>query len=240
MRTAYLPLWFDAPLQSWAFASRFQRRVTGLFPTKSGVIGLICAALGLAKGSDEERTKLPQLAALRMIAWHFPRLSPGGSKEPFMMQRLEDFHTVLNTRRASGAINSDPVVTHRQYLLEARFGVQLSGQATLLGEIAAALLNPRWGVWFGRKSCLPAAPIQIGGPYASEPEAWQALLGAAGIPLETAEDGFSKMEEVANFNIGTDTYNDQPLSFGTANSSGVEGRQFSPRRIRVIAKSAIY
>ena len=48
------------------------------------------------------------------------------------------------------------------------------------------------------------------------------------------------MEEVANFNIGTDTYNDQPLSFGTANSSGVEGRQFSPRRIRVIAKSAIY
>ena len=85
MSTAYLPLWFDAPLQSWAFASRFQRRVTGLFPTKSGVIGLVCAALGLAKGSDEERTKLPQLAALRMIAWHFPRLSSGGSKEPFMM-----------------------------------------------------------------------------------------------------------------------------------------------------------
>lgn len=85
MRTAYLPLWFDAPLQSWAFASRFQRRATGLFPTKSGVIGLICAALGLAKGSGEERTKLPQLAALRMIAWHFPRLSSGGSKEPFMM-----------------------------------------------------------------------------------------------------------------------------------------------------------
>ena len=37
---AYLALLLDAPLQSWGFASRFQRRTTGLHPTKSGVIGL--------------------------------------------------------------------------------------------------------------------------------------------------------------------------------------------------------
>jgi CRISPR system Cascade subunit CasD len=152
---------------------------------------------------------------------------------------MEDFHTVLNTRRASGAVNNDPVVTRRQYLLEARFGIRLSGDAALLGEVAAALRNPRWGVWVGRKSCLPAPPVQIGGPYLSEPEAWQALVRAAGISLETAEDGFSKVEEVAEFKTGTDTYNDQPLSFGTGNSSGVEGRQFSQRRVKVTAKSAI-
>ncbi len=60
--TAYLALLLDGPLQSWGFASRFQRRTTGLHPTKSGVIGLICAAMGLAKGSPEERATLPELA----------------------------------------------------------------------------------------------------------------------------------------------------------------------------------
>ena len=47
----YLALLLDGPLQSWGFSSRFQRRTTGLHPTKSGVIGMICAAMGLAKGS---------------------------------------------------------------------------------------------------------------------------------------------------------------------------------------------
>jgi CRISPR system Cascade subunit CasD len=240
MSAAHLPLWLDAPLQSWGLESRFQRRNSGLFPTKSGVIGLVCAAMGLAKGSDEERVKLPQLGALKLAAWNFPRLGSGSDGETLLMQRLDDFHTVLNTRRASGAINNDPVVTRRQYLLEARFGIRLSGDGALLEEIAAALVDPRWGVWLGRKSCLPAAPVQIGGPYATEPQAWLALLRAAGFPPETAEEGFSKLEEVTTFNAGTDTYSDQPLSFGTGSSSGVEGRQFSPRRVRVIPKSISY
>ena len=38
--TGYLALVLDGPLQSWGFASRFQRRTTGLHPTKSGVLGL--------------------------------------------------------------------------------------------------------------------------------------------------------------------------------------------------------
>ena len=59
--TAYLALLLDGPLQSWGFASRFQRRTTGLHPTKSGVLGLICAAMGLAKGSREEQRTLPAL-----------------------------------------------------------------------------------------------------------------------------------------------------------------------------------
>jgi len=50
----YLALMLDAPLQSWGFASRFQRRTTGLHPTKSGIAGLLCAALGVAKGSDAD------------------------------------------------------------------------------------------------------------------------------------------------------------------------------------------
>ena len=60
--SAYFVLMLDGPMQSWGFASRFQRRTTGMHPTKSGVIGLICAAMGLPKGSKTEADLLPKLA----------------------------------------------------------------------------------------------------------------------------------------------------------------------------------
>jgi CRISPR system Cascade subunit CasD len=69
---------------------------------------------------------------------------------------------VLATRRASGALNKDAVVTRRQYLLDARFGVILAGDRSVLERAAAALQNPVWGVWFGRKSCIPAEPVYRG------------------------------------------------------------------------------
>jgi CRISPR system Cascade subunit CasD len=94
---AYLALLLDGPLQSWGFASRFQRRTTGLHPTKSGVIGVICAAMGLAKGSDEEQSKLSELAKLKMTSIAIPRAPQASSVRPPVL-RLEDYHTVLNTR----------------------------------------------------------------------------------------------------------------------------------------------
>ena len=59
--TAYLALLLDAPLQSWGFSSRFQRRTTGLHPTKSGVVGLIsAAAVGAStKARRQKRAMLP-------------------------------------------------------------------------------------------------------------------------------------------------------------------------------------
>ena len=71
--TAYLALLLDGPLQSWGFASRFQRRTTGLHPTKSGVVGLICAAMGLAKGSPDGPVTLANVANLNMTSVVIPR-----------------------------------------------------------------------------------------------------------------------------------------------------------------------
>ena len=45
-----MALLLDGPMQSWGFGSQFERRSTGLTPSKSGVAGLLCAALGLVKG----------------------------------------------------------------------------------------------------------------------------------------------------------------------------------------------
>jgi len=227
--TAHLALLLDAPLQSWGFESRFQHRTTGLHPTKSGVIGLICAAMGLGKDSPEERATLPKLAALKMISIAIQREQVNrwtGEKSELAVRRLEDFHTVLNTRRASGKMNDDPVVTRRQYLLDARFGVILTGNRLLLQRMATALADPVWGVWFGRKSCIPAEPI-CRGVFASAAEAEKALIGDA--PLES----FTTVTDAESFAEGTDSLNDQPVSFGDGTSSGPDKRQFAVRRIRV-------
>lgn len=226
---AYLALLLDAPLQSWGFASRFQRRTTGLHPTKSGVVGLICAAMGLVKDSQEERDTLPNLTNLRMISIVIPRTQTNawsGQTEELAVRRLEDFHTVLGTRHASGSTNSDPVVTRRQYLLDARFGVILKGDHALLEQVAAALQNPRWGVWFGRKSCIPAAPIYQG-MFATQTDAQRALIG------DTPLEAFTVVAEVERFDEGTDSLADRPVSFGDGTSSGPDKRQFAIRRLKV-------
>jgi len=223
---AYLALLLDAPLQSWGFESRFQRRTTGLHPTKSGVIGLICAAMGLAKGSLEEQADLPSLAKLTMTSIAIPRGGPRSVAAELPVRRMEDFHTVLKTRRASGKMNDEAVLTRRQYLLDARFGVILAGDRALLERVSDALQDPVWGVWFGRKSCIPAEPI-LRRLFDTEPEARRVLIGDR--PIEE----FTTVVEVTRFEEGTDSLSDQPVSYGDATSSGPDRRQFAIRRIRV-------
>ena len=135
-------------------------------------------------------------------------------------------HTVQNTRRANGALNQDCVLTHRQYLNDALFGIILSGEKVFLEEIAESLADPIWGIWLGRKACVPSAPIlagtkmQPGGVKESQNLALDILIGKS--PL----DAFNYQEDVASVLDGKDSIPDKPVSFAT------ENRQFSPRRIK--------
>ncbi len=230
--TAFLALLLDGPLQSWGFASRFQRRTSGRHPTKSGVVGMICAAMGLAKGSRDEHDTLPGLSRLRMTSVAVPRRQSNSDQPELPVRRLEDFHTVLGTRRADGSMNHDAVITHRQYLLDARFGIILEGDQSLLERTSAALRDPAWGLWLGRKSCVPATPVFVKLTESRE-TAWNAILSACGFQPELPIDGFTTVNEVDRFADGTDTINDQPMSFGDGTSSGPDRRQFSSRRIAV-------
>ena len=55
------------PMQSWGTSSRFDRRDTGKEPSKSGVIGLLSAAMGIGR---ENWVDLEPLAALSMGIRH--------------------------------------------------------------------------------------------------------------------------------------------------------------------------
>ncbi len=220
--TAHLALLLDAPLQSWGYQSKFDRRTTLSYPTRSGVIGMLCAAMGIDRADS---ARLAAFADLQMTVYV---LRHGN--------RLTDFHTVGGgwdkkknpgniARTAEGKIGNT-VVTRREYLEAARFGVVLAGPRSRLEEIAAALKNPRWGIWLGRKSCIPASPV-LQGVFDSPEAALARLRQAAGTATEPAGQSLRVITEAAEFADGSDTLMDRPLDFAE--------RTFAPRRVRVDA-----
>jgi CRISPR system Cascade subunit CasD len=244
---AWLALWLDAPLQSWGFESRFERRHTGMFPTKSGVLGMLCAASGASKGSAREREIIEAFAPAGMVAVRVPRRPRG---RDLSVRRLTDYHTVLGTRTADHPKprEEQTVQTWRDYLLDARFVVLLPGAPAAVAVAARALSEPVWGVWFGRKSCIPASPVLVVTPdgepstntFTSREAAWRAALVFAAkldetnaFPPDLPLESFTHVADAKTFSEGTDTWNDLPIGFGRPDSSGVEGRQFAPRRVNV-------
>lgn len=209
--SACLVLRLEGPLQSWGFEDRFNRRKTAMLPTKSGLLGLCCAALGAGRGSDREQLWLPRLNALSCLVVALPR-------EQWSIRRMEDFHTVQNTRTADGKIK-DTHITHRTYLNDAGFAALLTGDEATLTELGDALQDPVWGVWLGRKACIPSAPV-FHSLHRTESAALATLLGDQ--PLSA----FTRQRDAANFAEGSDSVNDSPATFA-------DPRQFTPRRVRL-------
>lgn len=245
---AWLALWLDAPLQSWGFESRFERRHTGMFPTKSGVLGMICAAMGAGKGSPREREILNGFTAPGMWVVRVPRNARGRELPP---RRLTDYHTILETRTAANPKprKDQTVQSWRDYLMDARFVALLPGARAVAAEAAQCLHDPTWGVWLGRKCCVPATPVLVADAnqsvFATRDAAWRAALafiapldGERAFESDTSVETFSHVRDDIDFANGTDTWNDAPVAFGRPDSSGVEGREFTPRRVQVVSKSS--
>ena len=210
-----LAIRLEGPLQAWGFDSQYNRRNTGLFPTKSAMAGICCAALGYSRGSEKERDFLKCFRNIKMTAIAIPRMVKG---KQLALRRLEDYHTVQNTITAKGEIK-DCHITRRQYLTDSSFGVLLEGNAAIIYKINEALDNPHWGIWLGRKACIPTAPI-LAGIKGSKEETVKLLIGDK--PLRS----FTIQEEVSEFAAGHDSLPDSPDSFA------IERRIFSPRRVK--------
>ncbi|NWH05258.1 type I-E CRISPR-associated protein Cas5/CasD [Desulfobacter latus] len=209
-----LGLYLDAPMQSWGYQSRFDRRTSFSFPTKSGIIGMICAAMGVDRSSPNI---LQDLSILKMTMLMFQNNG-----------RLTDFHTVGGgwdkksnaghiVKTAQDRVGST-VITRREYLQQSRYGVLIMGESLFLKKIADALYDPKWGIWLGRKSCIPATPV-CQGIFSDEKAAINHLEKIAGNQV------LRTMEEADCFEEGSDTLNDIPVHFGK--------RSYSPRRVRI-------
>jgi len=151
MSTNALFLRLEGPLQAWGDQqSKFVIRRTAEAPTKSGIIGMLCAALGVSRPEALEEW-LPKLGNLRMGV----RIdSPG--------VRWWDYHTVgagMKMRTAEGKSKDGAMLTRREYLCDASFLVALQGEPGLIDELSKAMENPKWTLYLGRKSCVPSRPI---------------------------------------------------------------------------------
>ncbi|MFA7438949.1 type I-E CRISPR-associated protein Cas5/CasD [Castellaniella sp.] len=173
MSHPYLLLWLEAPLQAWGHDSKFGRRESLHFPTRSGVLGLICCARG-AGGAQAEW--LAQWTGLDMQVMAYVRADGGGRPLPHP-PLLRDFHTVgsgyddrdpwqtlLIPKRQDGgkAVGGGSKLTWRDYLQDMAYAVVLQVPRQLAGEVATALQAPRWDVYLGRKHCVPVEFIYQG------------------------------------------------------------------------------
>lgn len=136
------------PMQSWGTTSRFDQRDTGKEPSKSGVIGLVAAAMGIDR---ENWIDLEPLTRLTMGIRH---------DRPGLPKR--DYQTAQHIISADRSKIHETAVTTRDYLADAAFLVGLECKDRLLLErIYVALQNPVWTLALGRKSYVPSEPIWI-------------------------------------------------------------------------------
>ncbi|MBB5801240.1 CRISPR system Cascade subunit CasD [Saccharothrix ecbatanensis] len=139
-----LALCFDAPLQSWGTRSPGTLRDTAAEPTKSGVVGLLAAALGVHR---DDHDAITDLAALTLAV----RIDREGILE-------RDFHTTQNVPTTLGK-GHRTVVSERYYLADALFLVIVEGKPELLRQLSYAIDSPCWPVFFGRRAFVPARPL---------------------------------------------------------------------------------
>ncbi len=206
------------PMQSWGTTSRFDQRDTGKEPSKSGVIGLLAAALGIDREVWNE--DLQALAALTMGVRHD---RPGVLKRDFQTTGCAASDTMI---RADGSLSKDGVTSQRYYLADAVFLVGLDGSdRSLLERAHAALQNPTWPLALGRKSYVPAEPIWLEDGIVDAP-----LLSALKRPwLATPRRGETAPVELLVSLESTDGSGalrmDQPLS-------SFADRRFGARHVR--------
>ncbi len=208
----------DAPMQAWGIGSRYERRSAGEAPSKSALCGMVCAAMGAAKESEQEARIIRSFTAADMTSIAF-------TTKQCSAPILRDYHTVLGTVTANGSKRKDAVLSQRYYHQDKRFVVLLESEDhAFLEATRLALANPVWGIWLGRKCCIPAAPL-IREKVLEPEEAAEVLTKTYGDSIQ------ERFKEVHNFTQGTDTWNDQPLALGRADSSGREKRDYHARRI---------
>lgn len=203
---AVLMLRLAAPMQSWGTDSKFEVRKTNREPTKSGVVGLLAAALGARRDQTEVLHRLNRL-----------RIAVRVDREGVL---LRDFHTAKSEKTS--------YVTRRYYLSDAVFLVGLEDEdEDYLRSLEQALRNPAFPLFLGRRSCPPTLPLCLGmrdGPLEQALRAEPSLAPAG--RADTTKRKIRVLLEDDPQTPGAVVQQDLPLSFSP------EHRQYGYRAVR--------
>ncbi|MFW9609888.1 MAG: type I-E CRISPR-associated protein Cas5/CasD [Aquaspirillum sp.] len=232
--TRYLLLWLEGPLQAWGHDSKFGVRDTLNFPTRSGVLGLLCCARG-AGGPEVEWLK--QMNALSMEVRAYARIDANGQpllREPalcdFQMvgsgyddQNLWQNLLIPKTAEGKKPQNSTGAkMTYRYYLQDSVFAVVLEVPSERAGSLAEALQNPVWDLYLGRKNCVPTELIYQG-LFDNAELAWHRASQLADSKQRT--HSYSVVEGEQGGEVIT--LNDVPIQFG-------QSKKYRDRRVTLV------
>lgn len=156
----FLILRLKGPMQSWGQPTFEGYRPSAAFPTRSGLLGLLGACLGIRR---EDKSAQQQLSDSVRFAIRCDSYEMDG--KPVATSKLIDFHTVKDARQSySGLKSHETIITRREYLCDASFtvAVWLSEQASLtLEQLQQAVKKPIFTPFLGRKSCPLTHPLWL-------------------------------------------------------------------------------
>lgn len=135
------------PLQSWGGPVIGDTRPSLSFPTRSGVLGLLAACMGIRR---EERERLLALAAGARV---HVRVDAAGTP-------LVDDQTIQGHPEASPTRQT--IQSKRTYLCDASFAVVvIPGPHMTTRAIASAVREPMFTPYLGRKACVPSSQLLL-------------------------------------------------------------------------------
>ncbi len=139
----------EAPMQSYGVFGKFGERDTGKEPSKSAVLGIICAALGIERNEN--------ISWLTDFNFGLRVDREGIVRNDYHVAGKEGYH------RAAGNVERKTAIpTNRYYLADASFLVGIESEdIAKLEEIQKALKNPKWQIFLGKKSFVPSLPVWI-------------------------------------------------------------------------------
>ncbi len=159
----YLVFQLYGPLASWGQAAVGGDRPTGLQPTRSAILGVLGAALGIKRDQHELLEALQQSVLT-------------GVKQTVPSTLLRDYHTaqvpsssnkvVFRTRKSELSepnYKLNTILSSRDYRCDGMWivAISLSKDAKYtLATLQQALLKPVYSLSLGRKSCPPALPLR--------------------------------------------------------------------------------
>ncbi|MFO0567350.1 MAG: type I-E CRISPR-associated protein Cas5/CasD [Polyangiaceae bacterium] len=135
------------PLQAWGGATIGDNRPTLPFPTRSAVIGLVAACMGIRRSNVRALLELAEGTRV-----HVRVDAPGTT--------LVDDQTIQGNPNASDTRQT--IQSKRDYLCDASFtAVLVPGPKGTLAKIASALESPVFAPYLGRRTCVPSVPLLL-------------------------------------------------------------------------------
>jgi len=150
----FLILKLHGPMQAWGEHTFEGLRPSGNFPTRSGLLGLLGACLGIRRNEPDRLQQLSDSVGMSVRV---------DERKNRIMVKITDYHTVKDARVEYGSLKShETIQTWREYLLDAQFTVAVwnhEGAVITLDEIEKRIKQPIFTPYLGRRSCPLTRPL---------------------------------------------------------------------------------